>query len=214
MSSRESNAPARRAFVMAMPAAAALAAAGCGGLGANTPPVAWYVLGDDGDAGAAQARVDKVLLVGPVDVPSFQASSMLVYGRTPGSRSHYQFAGWTESPGRRVGVLVERRLAARAGFAAVAQSTSGVRGDFLLNLSLESLYHDVSSAPGRARIALAAELVSWTSRTLVARGTFARDAAVDADTAEAAAAAMGRALAAVLDELCPWVERSARGAAR
>ncbi|MCL4746025.1 MAG: membrane integrity-associated transporter subunit PqiC, partial [Burkholderiaceae bacterium] len=96
-------------------------------------------------AGAAQGapgavrpavQLDRVLLVGLVDAPGFYDSTMVAFSRARGTIAHYQFAGWAERPGRRIAMLVERRLTSRARFAAVAQSTAGVRGDLLLNLSL------------------------------------------------------------------------------
>lgn len=202
----------RRALLAALP----VFAAGCVSVGGSPPqaPV-WYLLDDPG-AGAGPAsppvRLPHVLLLGTVEASSFDESAMLAYGRAPGVRAHYQFAGWTERPGRRIGVLLERRLAARGRFQAVAQATSGVRGDLVLNLALEHLYHDVTDSPGRARVALEAELVGWRGRTLVGRRLFERSAPVARESAGDAVAAIGVALSGVLDELCAWVEASAAGA--
>lgn len=203
----------RRAFVRAAPAAAALlAAGGCVSIGGGDPPASlWYLLEDRGPAAPAEgAPIARVLLVGPVQASAFDESSMLAYARAPGSRAHYRFAGWTERPARRIGMLVERRLASRGRFAAVAQTTAGIRGDLLLNLSLEHLYHDVSASPGVARVALAAELVRWNERALLARRGFERTEPVQREAADAAVDAINRAMTALLDELCPWVEAAAR----
>ncbi len=138
---------------------------------------------------------------------------MLAYSRQPGTRAHYQFAGWTERPAHRIGLLIERRLATRGRFAAVAQGTAGIRGDVVLNLSLEHLYHDVSVTPGLARVAIAAELVDWRTRALLARRTFEQTTPVASESADAAVDAMNRAFSALLDELVPWVESETRGVA-
>lgn len=204
----------RRALVRALPAAAALlAAGGCVSIGGGDLPASvWYLLEDRGQTAAAEgAPIARALLVGPVQASAFDESSMLAYGREPGTRAHYRFAGWTERPARRIGVLVERRLAARGRFAAVAQTTAGIRGDLLLNLSLEHLYHDVSASPGVARVALVAELVRWDERALLARRGFERTEPVHREAADAAVDAVNRAFSSLLDELCPWVEAAARG---
>lgn len=204
----------RRAVVRAAPAAAALlATAGCVSIGGGDAPASvWYLLEDLGGAAPAVGPpIAQVLLVGPVQASAFDESSMLAYAREPGSRAHYRFAGWTERPARRVGLLAERRLAARDRFAAVAQGTAGIRGDLLLNLSLEHLYHDVSASPGVARVALLAELVRWDRRSLIARRGFQRSEPVQREAADAAVGAINRALTSLLDELCPWVEAAARG---
>ncbi len=207
----------RRALLRAMPVGALALAAGCVSIsGGDSPQLVQYVLDDRGIGAAPPAnlpRIDHGLLVAPVLASGFDESAMLAYGRDPGSRAHYQFAGWTDRPARRIGWLVERRLAARGRFASVAQSTAGVRGDLMLNLTLEHMYHDVSSPPGRARIALVAELVQWRTRSLIARRSFDQSAPAERETAEAAFEATGRALAALLDDLSTWVETAALAAA-
>lgn len=216
-----SHDPVRRRVSAALPAALAMTLGGCVSFGRDSQAPIWYVLEDPGAAAApgvaggtvpGSERIPLSLLVGPVIASSFYESVMLSYGREAGTRAHYQFAGWTESPSRRIGVLVERRLAARARFASVAQSTAGVRGDLLLNLSLEHFYHDVSGSPGQARITLAVELVDWRERTLLDRSTFERTSPVAREDAPAAVVALGKALSDLLDELCPWVESTARRA--
>ncbi|HPU52949.1 MAG TPA: ABC-type transport auxiliary lipoprotein family protein [Burkholderiaceae bacterium] len=212
---RRSQGPdaARRALLHLLPVGGLALSAGCTSLlGGDTPAVVQYVLDDRGIGAAAPVaapRIERGLLVAPVQASAFDDSAMLAYGRGPGSRSHYQFAGWTDRPARRIGWLIERRLAARGRFASVAQSTAGVRGDLMLNLTLEDLYHDVSTPPGQARIALVAELVQWRTRSLIARRSFEQSAPAQRENAEAAFDAISRALAALLDELSVWVEAQA-----
>lgn len=224
----------RRALLLCAGGGAVLAASGCVSIGGgDATALVWYRLDDRGDAvaapsnaaspaaggagaagagaGGAASAPAPVLLVGPVAAAGFYDSAMLAFSRAPGTLAHYQFAGWSERPGRRIATLVERRLTGRGRFAAVAQSTAGVRGDLLLNLSLEHLYHDVSAVPGTARAALGAELLDWRARRLIARRDFDRSTPVAREAAADAVAAINRALGEVLDELCPWVEAAALG---
>ena len=206
----------RRLLALGLPLGALALAGGCvtiGGGDAQSP--SWYLLEDGSGAPAAAAPgapIGRVLLIAPVLASGFDQSNMLAYSRQPGTRAHYQFAGWTQRPAQRIGALVERRLAARGRFAAVAQTTAGVRGDMVLNLTLEHLYHDVSVSPGRARVALRAELVDWHGRSLVARRGFEQGAPVAREDAAAAVDAINLAFAALLDEFSPWVEDAVRGA--
>ena len=199
----------RRRLVLA----GAALAAGCVSLGEGLPARQWHVLDDLGAVPPVPAgdgpRIAQTLLIGPVEASGFDESVQIAYSRSPGTRSHYQFSGWTDRPGRRIAWLVERRLGARGRFAAVAQGTSGLRPDLVLNLALEHLYHDASANPGSARVALDAELVAWRERTRVARRRFERVEPVAAEAAASAAAAINRALTGVLDELAPWVEAAA-----
>ncbi|HEY5634443.1 MAG TPA: ABC-type transport auxiliary lipoprotein family protein [Burkholderiaceae bacterium] len=229
----------RRALLLCAGGGALLAASGCVSIGGgDATALVWYRLEDRGDAvaappngaspaaggagsgaagagsgaaGAGASAPAPVLLVGPVAAAGFYDSAMLAFSRAPGTLAHYQFAGWSERPGRRIATLAERRLSGRGRFAAVAQSTAGVRGDLLLNLSLEHLYHDVSAVPGTARAALGAELLDWRARRLIARRDFDRSTPVAREAAADAVAAINRALGEVLDELCPWVEAAALG---
>ncbi len=209
--------PRRRAVALGAASGALLAAAGCVSLGGDAPVPIWYRLEDVGagavaTAGGRPATLDRVLLVGPVLAPGFYDSTMVAFSRARGALSHYQFAGWAERPGRRIGTLIERRLSARGQFGAVVQSTAGVRGDLLLNVALEHLLHDVTEPPGVARIAIAGELIDWRERRLLARRVFVHSTPAAAEGAEAAVVAINVALGALLDELCPWVEASAAGA--
>ena len=219
----------RRAFVLGAGGSALLAASGCISIGGGDASASvWYRLEDryavaaapsnsgsssspSGAAGANASMQGAVLLVGPVVAAGFYDSTMLAFSRAPGTLAHYQFAGWAERPARRIGTLIERRIAVRGRFAAVAQSTAGVRGDLLLNLSLEHLYHDASVVPGAARVAVGAELLDWRARRLIARRDFDRSAPVESEEAAAAVVGLNRALGEVLDELCPWVESAALG---
>ena len=185
---------------------------GCVSIGGGDAPArAWYELSDAGAAQAGRAvRSDpRVLLLAVQPGSAFYDSTAIAWGRTPDTRAYYQFAAWTDRPAQRVAVLLERRLSARGGFAAVAQSTSGVRGQLLLNVSLDELWHDASAEPGAMRIAASAELIDWRTRALVARRSFSALVPVNQPAAAAAAAASNRAVAALLDELAPWVEESA-----
>lgn len=201
----------RRRLLLALPGTAL--AAGCVSLGEGLPARQWHVLDDLATAPAGQAgdgaRIAQTLLIGPVEASGFDESVQIAYSRSPGTRSHYQFSGWTDRPARRIAWLVERRLGSRGRFAAVAQGTSGLRADVVLNLALEHLYHDASSSPGSAKVALDAELVAWRERTRIARRRFERVEPVLVEAAASAAEAINRALTSVLDELSPWVEAAA-----
>ena len=204
----------RRRLSVGMALGALSALAGCVSLGGDGPARQWYRIDDTGAAGpVAQPPIARTLLIEGVASSAFHDGSALVFGR-PGARAHYQFAAWTERPTRRLAQLVERRLAGRGRFAVVAQSTAGVRGDLLLRLTLDDLYHDVSRAPGEACIALTAELVDWRARTLLGRHDFERRVPVAEESAEAAAAATSRAVGALLDALAPWVESLAAASGR
>lgn len=192
-------------------ASAALAAlAGCVSLGGDAPGRLWFRLADRGSQNRGEgASIPLIVLVEAVGSGALHDGTALVYGQGGGPQAHYQFASWSERPSRRIAQLLERRLAARERFAAVGQTTTGIRGDLLLRLALEEFLHDVTQPPGNARVVVIAELVDWRSRRLLARRDFVADEPAAAADAQSAAIAFDRAVTRVLDALAPWAEAAA-----
>jgi len=177
----------------------------------DVPPREFYVLDDLAKASAAKpaARGGRVLLVSAASASPFYDTQNLVFSRAPGQRAYYQFAGWTERPGRRLNELLVRRLEARGGFKSVAATTAGVKGDLVLNTRLEEFYHDAAASPGSVRIEVSVELVDYAGRTIVAQRRFAQSAPAAGENAQAAVAAFNRAMTALLDEMSAWIEGAA-----
>jgi cholesterol transport system auxiliary component len=177
----------------------------------DVPPREYYVLDDLAKAGATRpaAAAGRVLLVSAASASPFYDTQNLVFSSAPGQRAYYQFAGWTERPGRRLNELLMRRLEARGGFKSVAATTAGVKGDLVLNTRLEEFYHDTRANPGSVWIEVSAELVDYAGRAIVAQGRFTQSVPAAGENAQAAVAAFNRATTALLDELSAWVEGAA-----
>ncbi|MFP5411205.1 MAG: hypothetical protein ACLGG6_09525, partial [Gammaproteobacteria bacterium] len=94
--------------------ALALLLAGClnVGNGSTSTTVVYHVLKDPAPAAeAAPLRADApTLLVLDTTTGSFYDTEQLVFSRTPGTRGQYQFARWTEWPGKRFADLMRARL--------------------------------------------------------------------------------------------------------
>jgi len=188
--------------------------AGCLG-GANTPSRTYYVLQDRAPTDAAKPRAANglALVVAGASADVFYDAESLVFSRTPGQRSYYQFASWTDRPAHVVGRLAERRLDAGGQFASVARLSTGLRADILLNIVVVEFYHDVSASPAVVRVELTCELIDWRNRSLLAQRTLRLTAPVKKADAEGAADAFDRATTDALDALVPWVETEATKAA-
>lgn len=200
----------RVAAVRAVLAAASVAVAGCASLvGSDVPQPTFHVWRDLGETAPAPKVLPRTLLVAPTATATFYDSQRIVFSRETGTRGQYQFAAWTERPGRRLDLLLLERLERRNAFAQVASTTAGVRGDLLLAITVLDLYHDDVNPPGVARIRVAAELTDRASRALLARRTFVAETPVAADNADAAVAALNTGLGRLLDELLPWLEAEA-----
>lgn len=167
----------------------------------NVPPVQHYVLEDLG--AAAQARrttqVRPVLVVQPTSVSTFYDTQRLAFSRAAGQRAYYQFAAWTERPGRAFSGLLSRRLGAPF-------TTDGVKGDLVLHTRLEEIYHDAHTTPGSVNISVSAELVDVAGRRVGEDQRFARSVPTVTENAAGAVAAANQAITEVLDDLARWIE--------
>ena len=193
-----------------------LVLSGCVNFGqnANTPAVVYYVLDDAGPAAAAapapapaadRERADvPTLLVLDTSAGGFYDSDQLVFSRSAGTRGQYQFARWTERPGRRFAELLRARLD-RLGRYRVASAGGVVRGDLMLDTRLVEFYHDATREPGQVRLELRAELVDLKQRRLLGRRTFEQKVPLTTYDAAGAAQASSQAVSRVLDDLSTWL---------
>jgi ABC-type uncharacterized transport system auxiliary subunit len=188
----------------ATPVAAALP--GCIGL-REAPAHVHYQLDDRAVAqrAAGGTRNPRTLLVAGVAASAFDDGTGIAFSRAPGARAHYQFASWSERPAGRIARLLVNRLAASEAFGDVASATAAVRGDWLLELQLEQMFHDDVSPPGVARIEVSAELLDWAGRRAIGRRRFVQQEPLAGESAVQAVAAFNLALARLLDEVQAWV---------
>lgn len=185
-----------------------LALGGCVNFGqnANAPGVVYYVLNDAEPAAApTPAPVDApTLRVLDTTASGFYDSDQLVFSRSAGTRGQYQFARWTERPGRRFAELLRARLD-RLGRYRVAPAGGVVRGDLMLDTRLIEFYHDATSESGQVRLELRAELVDLKQRRLLGRHTFEQKVPLTTYDAAGAAQASSLAVGRVLDDLSAWL---------
>ncbi len=196
-------------------AALALLLAGCVNFGdqPDSPAATYYVLDDaasgkpeaakvaDSPRAAAQAPV---LLVLDTTASGFYDSDQLVFSRAAGTRGQYQFARWTERPGKRFADLLRARLD-RQGSWRIASAGGYVRGDLMLDTELVEFYHDATTVPGTLRLVLRAELIDLRQRTLVGRHVFEQSVPLASFDAAGAAQASSEAVARTLDALTAWL---------
>jgi len=186
------------------------------GIGASDAPgISYYVLGDARPA-AVRSSADTLgtLAVHGLGTDPLTDSTAIVYSRRADERALYQLAAWTERPARRLVQLAQQRLEARGAFASVTQLGQPVQADWLLTLTVEQMFHDVSSTPGRAKLAVRAELIDRRERSRVVAARFSAAPVVAEANATAAAAAFAEATADILDQVTAWVESAAQARKR
>jgi cholesterol transport system auxiliary component len=203
-------------------AALSLVLSGCFSFGekSDTPAVVYYVLSDPAAAEANPPRADAdpqrahvpqggtesapTLLVLDTTTGGFYNTDQLVFSRSAATRGQYQFARWTERPGKRFADLMRARLD-RLGNYHVATPGGYVRGDMLLDTELAEFYHDAASDPGQVRLVLRADVVDLKQRKLLGRRVFEQQVAATSYDAAGAAQASNLAVSRALDELTAWL---------
>lgn len=185
-----------------------LALGGCVNFGqsANAPGVVYYVLNDAEPAAApTSAPADApTLRVLDTTASGFYDSDQLVFSRSADTRGQYQFARWTERPGRRFAELLRARLD-RLGRYRVAPAGGVVHSDLMLDTRLVEFYHDATREPGQVRLELRAELVDLKQRRLLGRHTFEQKVPLTTYDAAGAAQASNLAVSRVLDDVSAWL---------
>ncbi len=178
------------------------------GLGGEGTALAQYRLEDlSPKLQPRAAPIDRRLLLSTLPSESIGDTYSMAYTRAAQQRQFYQFASWTDRPSERVVHLLTQRIEARHIFESVARLGSGVGGGLILNVGVDEIVHDVGA--GTARIEVTAELIERRGRNLVERKHFTAAAPIAQENAPAAVAALSRALTTLLDELVPWLERTA-----
>lgn len=130
----------------------------------------------------------------------------IAYAQRADEYAFYQLATWMERPVRLVPRLLQQRLQARGVATAVGLAGDPMRADWMLAIGIETIHHDVRTAPGFARLALTADLFDRRSRVRVAHRQFEASVQTLRQDSTSAAQAMSVALARTFDELVPWLE--------
>lgn len=168
-------------------------------------------------AAAAPARREQPLvqslLIQAVPADALGDTTSIAYSRRPGEYAFYQLASWTERPVRVLPRLLQRRLEARGSAAAVGLAGEPLRSDWLLQVSVDAVVHELGSEPGAGRLALTLELFDRRSRARTARRSFEASVAAPRADSAAAAAALSQAVAQVFDAAVPWLEGELQRAA-
>lgn len=202
----------RVALALVMPCV--LAACVSVGLGADVPAQASYRLRDAAAAPTPRTQpLVPALLIQPLPADALADTVSIAYSRRANEFAFYQFATWAERPVRQLPRLLQQRLQARGVAAAVALAGEPLRADWLLTVGVETVHHDISVAPGQARVVLTAALFDRRSRVRVAQRRFESGVATPSAESAAAAQAMSVAVAQVFDALVPWLEAELEAAA-
>ena len=188
---------------------ACLTLIGCSVLPSKRQTETYYILTDPGPLVFSTFNHRGVLLLREMDIPAFYQVPRLAYSSEPGTRSHYEFAHWSEPVGQRLTWLLRQRIESSGVFDTVASMGSGVIGDYQLNTHLVDFFHEATNPPGVILFVLEAELVHRADARLISHRMFVSQIPVARFESAAAADAMGVAANQVIDQLILWLEQSA-----
>jgi len=178
------------------------------GLGGEGTALAQYRLEDMSPKVQARATpLDRRLLISTLPSETIGDTYSMAYTRAAQQRQFYQFASWTDRPSARIVQLLSERIEGRGVFESVSRLGGGIGGGLSLNIGVNEFVHDIRTST--ARIEVTAELIERRGRALVDRKRFTASAPVSEESAPAAVAAWSRALTTLLDELVPWLEKTA-----
>jgi cholesterol transport system auxiliary component len=187
---------------------ATMALTGCLNLGdaSKAPAVVYYVLSDAAPAAIAppSPATAPTLRVLDTTTGNFYDTDQLVFSRSPDTRGLYQFARWTERPGKRFAELMRARLDHQGAWN-VSASGGYVRDDLVLDTKLVEFYHDAVSDPGQVRLVLRADLIDTRQRKLLGHRVFEQQVPLTRYDAAGAAQASSLAVSRVLDDLTVWL---------
>jgi cholesterol transport system auxiliary component len=171
----------------------------------DKPVLTVYQLDDAPPAAPAGVPRPFALLVSETVALGYYDTDGMVFSKSPGTRGVYQYARWTERPGRRFADLLVQRLRAQQGFQRVMRSDSGVRGKWLISTTLAEFYHDAQKSPGAARVQLRAVVIDIATSEVVGQQDFAVSVPAQAYSAAGVYPAFTSATRTVLDQLSAWI---------
>jgi cholesterol transport system auxiliary component len=172
----------------------------------NNTPVVHYVLEDAGRPVSATAPSRKTLIMVDTLTSSFYDNDGMAFSKEPGTRSNYQFARWTDRPGKRFTDLLINRLDQENLFTSVALTGTNVHGDWLLTTEILEFYHDAVIQPGTVKMVVQAEVIDLKSHALVSRKRFTRNVAAPSYDAAGAYRAFSQAVTLTINDLADWLK--------
>lgn len=175
-------------------------------LGGSATAKSFYTLGRIDPASVAhfERRPQRLLIRDPL-ASGFINSQKILFSRDPLERGQYQFASWVDTPPKLFGDLLERALDLSGLFLTIARQSSVTKADLQLNTDIEEFYHDTSDEPGVARIEIAAELVDFRERVIIASKRFTKAVPVKDYDARGAAEAFSKGIREILAEMTEWL---------
>jgi cholesterol transport system auxiliary component len=190
----------RRAFLSMSAIGLTSTLAGCLGLGASAPVT--YDL-TPGAPGPVPRRSNRTIVVRePATISTYDTQRIVVRQRG-GVLSYLSESQWSDT----LPLLVQTRMLQSfrdAGVTNIGRPTDPIALDVILSTDIRAFELDTSAGGAMARVALAIQLVSDRSRTVIASQTFSADVPSPSLDQANVVAALNTALDAILRQIVEW----------
>ncbi|WP_421950641.1 ABC-type transport auxiliary lipoprotein family protein [Pelagibacterium sp.] len=190
----------RRAFLSMSAIGLTSALSGCLGLGAVAPVT--YDLTPGAPAPVA-ARSNRTIVVREPSTISTYDTQRIVVRQPGGVLSYLSDSQWSDT----LPMLVQTRMLQSfrdAGVTNIGRPTDPIALDVILSTDIRAFELDTTAGGAMARVALAVQLVSDRSRTVVASQTFSADVPSSSLDQVNVVAALNSALDAILRQIVQW----------
>lgn len=190
----------RRAFLSVSAAGLTSTLAGCLGLGAAAPVTYDLTPGAPNPVGRRDNRT--IVVREPATISTYDTQRIVV--RQPGGiLSYLSDSQWSDT----LPMLVQTRMLQSfrdAGLTNIGKPTDPIALDVILSTDIRAFELDTASGGALARVALAIQLVSDRSRTVIASQTFSADVPSSSLDQTDVVAALNSALDGILRQIVEW----------
>lgn len=190
----------RRAFLSISAIGLTATLGGCLGLGASAPVT--YDL-TPGAPGPVPRRSNRTIVVREPSTISTYDTQRIVVRQPGGVLSYLSESQWSDT----LPLLVQTRMLQSfrdAGVTNIGRPTDPIALDVILSTDIRAFELDTTSGGAVARVALAIQLVSDRSRTVIASQTFSADVPSPSLDQANVVAALNSALDALLRQIVEW----------
>jgi len=186
--------------------AAALLAAGCGGIFSDTPRRPLYQLKPALTFGAPMRPIAAQLLVALPSAPAGLDTNRVALSRSAMSLDYYADAEWSDSAPLLVQSALVDAFEKSGAFPSVGRDSAGLRADFILETDLRDFtaVYDSPNAPPRVTVALTLKLIKIPDRKIVAQHTVLRQQPAAGTAIPDIIQAFNGALAGAVEEAVRW----------
>ena len=186
--------------------AAALLAAGCGGIFSDTPRRPLYQLKPAVTFGAPMRPIAAQLLIALPSAPAGLDTNRVALSRAAMSLDYYADAEWSDSAPLLVQSALIDAFEKSGAFPAVGRDSAGLRADFVLETDLRD-FTAVSDSPNarpRVTVTLTLKLIKIPDRKIVAQHTVSRQQPAAGTAIPDIIQAFNAALSGAVEEAVRW----------